>query len=112
MDTLKAYSFKTFSEKDMFECKLAGSVADFGYITNAERKAFFDFLLRMQFLKIIPPKALPGFDNRGVFLVLQHFQYASMDTNRPRHYDLPANTCFDLISYRINHRTMGMGIDA
>lgn len=110
---MKPYKFKAFTEKDMFECKLSAITPDFGYVTNAERKYFFDFLLRTGFLKIIPPKTLPGFGNRGVFLVVQGFQYAGMDRASPKLYNLKSGLCFSLTkSMLINERTMGMGIDA
>lgn len=113
MDNLKPFKFEIFSDKDMFECKLSAITPDFGYVTNAERKYFFDFLLKMQFLKIVPPKALPGFGNRGIFLVVQGFQYAGMDLSSPKIYNLKSGMCFSLTkSMRVNERTMGMGIDA
>lgn len=113
MSDLKHYKFRAFSEKDMFECKLGAIVPDFGYITNSERKYFFDFLLKMQFLKIVQPKALPGFGNRGIFLVEQEFRFSGMDQANPKIYCLPPGMCFTLTgSMRINERTMGLGIDA
>lgn len=81
--SIKEYDFQEFTDKDMFEMRLAGTTPDFGYIPSTKRKQFLDFCVKHGFMEQYP-NSLFGVEIVTRFDVLITFRYRGMLDYKPQ----------------------------
>lgn len=82
--SIKEYNFQEFTNKDMFEMCLAGTIPDFGYIACTKRKPFLDFLIKHGFIKQYPVTTANCNEEITRYDVLMTFRFMGMLDYRPQ----------------------------
>lgn len=73
--SIKEYNFTEFTDKDMFEMRLAGEIPNFGYIPDSKRKEFFDFCIKNNFIEMF---SMTTSKEATVYNVLVTFRFDTM----------------------------------
>ena len=76
---IRDYNFLEFTEKDLFQMRLAGHEPDFGYITCTKRAPFVAFCIELGFINFLDERA-----NNTLYEVNIPFRYMAMFRYEPK----------------------------
>ena len=92
--SIKKYNFQEFTDKDMFEMRLAGDIPDFGHISSTMRKPFVDFCVEHGFISFY---AATESNRTSLYYVHITFRFTSMFAYDARPVILTDQNCMAIV---------------
>ena len=103
--SIKEYSFQEFTDKDMFEMRLAGDIPDFGHISSTMRKPFFDFCVENGFISYY---ATTSDKRASIFNIHVTFRFSAMFNYGPRPVIMAEQNCVAIVYENFKMQNTGL----